>query len=163
MVRPTINITHLRDEITKWVLEEKLKLGLIVDRLKNDHNIKLTTRTLVRNLTAWDIYVQPRLRNKVEIRKKLESMFFESQFTDEQICDQLKEDGHEITPHSLRRMRKQMGLNKRIIAGTEEELEKTIKDLLVKEYENPEAKQLGRSEIYARLRSKYPEHHIVGR
>lgn len=164
MPRPIIGLDDHKDAIKQWIFDDGLKLAQVIAKLRADHNVKLEKRTLERNLKAWGVSIRTRVTNVDELRADLTALFHDNLLSDGAICKQLNEAGHVVNVRTVMEMRRKLGLNKRKRNDTtEQDLQDTIKHLLEQEYQDEEVKKMHRDELYAYLRKKYPQHHIVGR
>lgn len=163
MPPPIAGLLDRKEDIEKWICEDDLTVLQVIDKLKTDHNVVCQKRTLERWLKTWGFSRRNKL-DKPALHEELTRLFRGPHMTDEAICNLLSESGYVVTRRYVMDTRKKLGLHKRIRPETsEQDLLKTIKDLLIQEYKNEEVLKMHRGELYTYLRHKYPDLNIIGR
>ncbi|KAI4717893.1 hypothetical protein E4T48_05898 [Aureobasidium sp. EXF-10727] len=163
MPKPIEGLEARKEDLRKWVCEQDLSVKKVIEKLKTEHNVICQKRTLERHLKLWDISKRTKM-NKEALQQELTRLCRGPQMTDEAIANILNQAGHVINPRTVMDTRKRLGLHKRIRPEVnEQDLQKTIKELLVEEYKNEEVLKMHRGELYTYMRQKYPHLNIVGR
>lgn len=162
--RKPIDYSAHREIITNLIVNEKRTIRQVLDILKEEHGaVGYTKTTLERNLRRWDIFIHKPVPDSEELRARVMDMFYQWRLKDDEMVELLVEDGYEISKLSLRVLRKKMGLGKRVKPQQYDELSATIRDVLLKEMEDGAIQDMGREDLYAYIRNKYSQHHIIGR
>ncbi|KAH0359779.1 hypothetical protein KCU65_g9784, partial [Aureobasidium melanogenum] len=160
---PIAGLLERKEDIRQWICEDDLAVLQVIDKLKTEHNVICQKRTLERWLRTWGFSRRNKL-NKPALHEELTRLFRGPHMTDEAICSLLSESGYVVTRRYIMDTRKKLGLHKRIRPETsEQDLLKTIKDLLIEEYKNEQVLKMHRGELYTYLRHKYPDLNIIGR
>ncbi|CAD0114992.1 unnamed protein product [Aureobasidium uvarum] len=163
MPKPIEGLEARKEDLRKWICEDDMTIKQAIEKLKTEHNVVCQKRTLERNLRLWDISRRKKL-NKEALQQELTRLFRGPRLTDETIAKILTDAGHVINQRTVMETRKKLGLHKRIRPETnEQDLQNTIKELLVDEYKNDQVLKMHRGELYTYLREKYPHLNIVGR
>lgn len=158
MPRPLTDVKPFKDDIVHWIVDEGIEQHEVRDRLRKA-GCSIARSTLARRLSAWNVTVQPKLKDTPELRDRVTHAFQQASMTDKHTLQMLREDGIEITGNGLARLRRKMGLHKRIASGQEEEVQRLIREVLPEELESNMA-HVKRHELHKHIRAKY---HIVGR
>lgn len=160
--RPAADYTPYRAFITSAILEEGQTASHVVKRLKDEHQVDITLRSLQRLLAKWKITTRPRCKVTEELRSRVSSMVYQNRLSDEEMVQVLILEGFEISINGLQRLRKRFGLSKRTQSEQSEEVDERIREVLKEEHSrNPTViEDLGRNDLYLYIREKY---HIVGR
>ncbi|KAG9662393.1 hypothetical protein KCU64_g1982, partial [Aureobasidium melanogenum] len=163
MPPPIAGLHERKEDIKQWICDHHLTVLQVIDKLKTEHNVVCQKRTLERNLRTWGFSRRNKL-DKAVLQDELTRLFHGPHMTDEAICHLLSEAGYVVTRRYVMDTRKKLGLHKRIRPETsEQDLLKTIKDLLIQEYQNEDVLKMHRGELYTYLRQKYPDLNIIGR
>ncbi|KAI4806243.1 hypothetical protein E4T44_10918 [Aureobasidium sp. EXF-8845] len=127
-------LVERKEDLRKWIWEDKLTVLQVIKKLETDHNIVCRKRTLERNLRNWGI------------------------------SKRSKPDQAAIQHRTVMETRKKLGLHKRLRPEVDEQdLQNTIKDVLTTEFQDEKVLKMQRSELYNHLRQKYPDLNLVGR
>jgi hypothetical protein len=157
--RPSKNLTPYRDQIT-----ELFQNGAMVDNilrfLKSCHNIEIGKRTLERALSSWDVKKNTRTSRTSQLRARISVLFFQCCLEDKDMLRALQQEGYKISYWTLQRIRREMGLVRRISPSDVEEVETKLLEIVQKELDNGFIEGLGRNNLHAYFRSRM---HIVSR
>ncbi|KAG9558994.1 hypothetical protein KCU71_g3466, partial [Aureobasidium melanogenum] len=163
MAPPIAGLLERKDDVKHWICEDDLTVLQVIDKLKTEHNVICQKRTLERWLRTWGFSRRNKL-DKPALHDELTRLFRGPHMTDEAICNLLSASGYVVSRRYVMDTRKKLGLHKRIRPETsEQDLSKTIKDLLIQEYKNDQVLKMHREELYTYLRHKYPDLNIIGR
>ncbi|KAH0376074.1 hypothetical protein KCU92_g9941, partial [Aureobasidium melanogenum] len=163
MAPPIAGLLERKDDVKHWICEDDLTVLQVIDKLKTEHNVICQKRTLERWLRTWGFSRRNKL-DKPALHDELTRLFRGPHMTDEAICNLLSASGYVVSRRYVMDTRKKLGLHKRIRPETsEQDLTKTIKDLLIREYKNDQVLKMHREELYTYLRHKYPDLNIIGR
>ena len=127
---PAIDYTPYKAFIKDCVFLWDLKLHQVQERLQQEYSVEITTRTLERNLARWGFSSQPKVKDSLDLRAAIVERFYNFQMTDEAIVETLTLEGWPVTTRGLKRLRKRMGLTKRIDPWNEDEMNKEITTVL---------------------------------
>src|SRR4051794_24596867 len=85
-----------------------------------DQGVKVGDRTLRTRLNLWNISKKIHTDDTLELRLRIAALFYQCAFKDEDILEVLRQEGFTIQPRALRRIRKKMGLVRRLGKDREE-------------------------------------------
>lgn len=159
---PRINLEPLRDAIESYALVDRLEAAEILERLEKEHGTKMGLRTLQRAMANWEIkvYTKRDPEQDAELRARIVTLFYQWRLTDQEMVELLQYDGFKLSLHTFSRMRRAMGLAKRIEPWQEEDLDVQIREVLRQEYDDGAIEDYGKGHLYQYIREKY---HIIGR
>jgi len=158
MPRTPIDLDAHKDTIISLYLQ-----GHSVDDVRQhlfDQGIKLGDRTLRTRLSQWNISKKIHTDDTPELRLRIATLFYQCAFKDEDILDVLRQEGFKIQPRALRRIRKKMGLIRRLPGRDREEADKKLLAVVEAELNKGKIEAFGRSHLYYHFRS---QQHIVSR
>ena len=102
----------MKDEILNRVRIQKWKQQEVVDWLADNHDIKINIRTLGRHLKDWDALQQDRTVETEDLRKRIHFLFCRWGLSDEEMLEDLQDEGFTITSRGLVRIRKELGFKR---------------------------------------------------
>ncbi|KAL3424567.1 HD domain-containing protein [Phlyctema vagabunda] len=113
MPRPTISLDVHKDYIIKLFSEDGLSTDEIVARLNAEYDVEISERTISRRLGEWNV---SRKKNRVistqELRDRI-THHYNKNLNDAEISLALKDEGFDVNPRNLSRLRKKMNLRRR--------------------------------------------------
>lgn len=136
MPRPSINLEPYKAEIISLFQNDNSSAS-ITTILRTKYNLEVTDRTIKSRLQKWNI----RKRNHAIVsdtilHARIQILFFQNGLEEKELLRALQDEGFEIAPRTLQRLRLRLGLQRRtnpikaqqqtdeIIQGIQEELEK---------------------------------------
>jgi Clr5 domain len=150
--RPPKDISHYKDEISELFLQGSTILN-IVSYLFDNYNIKIGHRTLERRLAEWGVRKKDRNIDTFQLRARISVLFFQCCLGDKGILTVLKGEGYSINARGLSRIRKDMGLVRKVSPVNREEAEKLLLETVRKELDKGFIEGLGRGNLYSYFRS----------
>jgi hypothetical protein len=162
---PKINIDW---EPWKDLITERMQSGVRYPVLHEElaqKGLHVHPRALATQIKRWNIgkYRRP-VSKKGELDERVRVLiafsFHILRLSDKDACEYLAKEGFDITTFTYARLRKKLGLIKRLPVEAHSEAESAIADLLREEFADTNVEQLNREHLYAYLRAKY---NIVGR
>ena len=159
--RPPINLEDRRDWIT-----ERVAAGITQDEIRREleqhHGVKIGRSKLMQQLAKWNVTARrPAYKDSEELRERVAHCFHVLRLTDEKTREMLESEGFNIGEKRIARLRKEMGLLKRIPAEERDDAEAAIAKLLHQELKNGNnIRELGRKQLYKHIRSRY---NVIGR
>jgi hypothetical protein len=161
MAPTPLDLEPWRERIIQWRQVDGHELATILGLLE-EQGVTISRITLARRLKAWgDISSSP---DKAELYSHILAMFHRFQVTDQELAEMLQYDGFSrVTARRVKDVRKELGLRKRLSPVEGEELQAVLRGVLTAEYDAGHIEDLGRSHLYAYLRTKYTHLNIIGR
>ncbi|EME49448.1 hypothetical protein DOTSEDRAFT_30684 [Dothistroma septosporum NZE10] len=159
--RPPIDLEARRAWIT-----ERVAAGITQKEIRREleeHNgLKVGRSKLMQQLAKWNITARrPAYKDSEELRECVAHCFHVLRLTDNRTQEVLEKKGYHIGAKRIARLRKEMGLLKRIPAGERDDAEAVIARLLHQELKDGNnIRELGRKQLYKHIRSKY---NVIGR
>lgn len=152
MPRIKISLEPFKDQIISWYLTENHTRPEIIRRLHGLGIEGLSETTLKRRLHRWGAVVQKKVEDTFELREAIKRIFHNLRSNDDETLQMLCADGFTVTQTALKRIRREMGLYKKIPAERVEEVEEAMLEFLNQEYAAGRAKDLGRKHLYTYTR-----------
>ncbi len=148
MAPPSVNLELYKDEIIDLLFQGKT-ISDIVQHLRETYEVQLVSRTLQRRMRTWQVTVRPQTQDTELLRTRIQDLFFDG-FDDTELLQILQEEDHQIGKYSLKRIRKELGLKRRL--RTEEDKETANQralDALTEELQHGVVEGYGRGLLYA--------------
>lgn len=159
MPRPSIDLT-----IHKSAIISQFQNGVpaegISQFLYNQYHIVVEQKTIRRRLLEWGISKRKRVADTPELRIRISVLFYQCCLSDPHILTVLTREGYAISGRSLARIRKEMGLRRRINPGATEEADCAVRELVQKELDKGFIEGLGRGNLFSYFRNQM---HIISR
>ncbi|KAK6429026.1 hypothetical protein LTR95_014827 [Oleoguttula sp. CCFEE 5521] len=148
------------EERRAWVerrIANSYQQSTILQELQQIFDIKISIRTLRRRLQSWEIQARrrPDVVDTPLLRARVAHCFFILRASDESVCRILDRDGFVIGPTRMARMRKDMGLYKRVPSEHREVAEREMMEVLRRELQDGNMEDLGRRMLYEYMRMRY--------
>lgn len=166
MPRARINYDPWREFIIERLSNGVAHLDLC-NELAEKYGVTISRRTLQRQLAAWNVQTRRQTRtdyrtanNLEDLRVRIAHTFHILRLSDKEACAILEAEGYTIGRQRYARLRKELGLYKRVPAEKQDEAEAAIEAVLKKELDTSVVETYGRRHLYSYLRSKY---NVVGR
>lgn len=159
MPRQPVRLDEYRDQIRAWLQEDGYTQSDVIDALAHNGQ-RVSARSLQRELQRLGISIRPRTQVTPELLQLIEELFRNNHQTDHEMLQVLQVHGHEVTPRALARIRKELGLYKRVEAEDEQEAETEARKVLAKELDEGHVENFGVRNLYTYLRAEYG---LIGR
>jgi Clr5 domain len=131
--RNPINLEPYKAEIEDLYINRSYTIDSIISRLQLRHGVQVKPTTLKDRLRKWNIRQRnPALSSTDEaLHDRVKYLFFQMGLDEKDLNRVLKEDGLEITSRTLKRLRHQLGLFRRVVNPTlaQEQVEEAWKKL----------------------------------
>jgi hypothetical protein len=157
--RVPVDLAVWHDQIVVW-FAASWTLEDVRTAIKNITEVSFSKRTFQRRLQELHISPRPCIQYSTALRTRITYIFSALRLTDAATIEILNIDGFKLSIRTLRRIRKEMGLLKRLRLDDAEELIQYLIMLVATELDNNDASNFGRGNFYTYMRSKY---NIVGR
>jgi hypothetical protein len=159
MVRPEIDLEPYKESIID-AYQSGSKRAEIVKFMFDHYAVEISVRTLATRLKTWDIFVQRRVQDTPNLRARIAALFYESCLSDEIILRALHVEGFTITLWSLIRLRKTMGIKRRLVTDDVAQADRDLEAIVQAEFDKGSIEGYGRGHLYTHFRSQY---HIASR
>lgn len=161
MAPKAVDIEPLKEEITRWILDQGLAIDDVSSVLQR-RGITLSSRSLRRRLQAWGVSPKPHADyNSETLRARISQLFYDWRLGDSEMLEILQYDGHKISRDGLKRLRQRMGLYRTLPTGEAEVLDhQRIREILRQEFDDGTIESYGRMNLHAYICARY---HITGR
>ena len=153
----SINLEPFRTEIQHLYLELGYSRQQILTILYNRENIQLSLRTLARQINdKWKLQVQKKLPTYLVpiLRARITILFFQNVYSDDQIIEQLRTEGIELSKFQLRKIRSDLGLVRRKDEISWEKEEEAMKSVIATELKKGITDSFGRQLLHIHFRSR---------
>jgi arginine repressor len=146
----------LRTQVIQLYQELGYTLQQTLTTLQNQGHQSITTRTLERSLQEWGILKQ--IRTNIEqvpaIRIRIATLFFDDAYDDQEIVEQLKSEGFQISLTACVRLRKEMGIHRWQSHEDFQQYAQRYRTLIERELGKGVATHLGRGLLYYHFRNQ---------
>lgn len=144
-----------RIQITQWYLMYGYSSMQIATRLETQ-GVKTSSRTIERRLQAWKVQKQTRISpdRSPLLRAQIYYLFVNFAFTDELILKELEEAGQAITITQLMKIRKSLGLTRRVGEEQWEQTKQAARVKIQEELNSGLIDAYGRTYLVAYFRGK---------
>ena len=153
MPRPVVDLELYKDFIIESY-QESCTIDEICEKLHEDYDIKLSSRTLRRRLQDWDIVKIVHTKDSSQLRLRIATLFLECYLDDGEILDLLREEQYKISETGLVRIRKSMGLTRRLPIEKRQEADERLRELVQLELAKGEIIGYGRELLYTHFRAQ---------
>src|SRR6266536_3177786 len=131
MPRPSIDIDQYRNEIINWACVN-ITHEEIAKKLQNKYVIPICKRTVTRRLQQWDIQTRTITKDTPFLRAQI-AILYRMNCTDEEMLEDLEDMGYQVLIWAVTRVRKQMGLVRRISVFNRQALDSQLFEILRRE------------------------------
>jgi hypothetical protein len=101
----------------KWRREGMIIIDIRL-KLMEEHNIRVPERTLTKLLCQWGLRInRPPTKDSAELRARITEIFRDGYLTDAETSRVLEQEGFTVGQRKIARMRKEMGLFKKLNQG----------------------------------------------
>jgi hypothetical protein len=144
-----------RTQVTSWLETNGLSVGKVLEKLRQqDPALRdLSKRTLERALQDWSVHKLQLIDSPI-VRLRIISLYFNELCSDEEISEDLRAQGFDITKRSVQSVRLAMKLRRR--SSDEDWLseENQFRAFISEELSRGQLSQLGRGLLYTQIRSE---------
>jgi tRNA threonylcarbamoyladenosine modification (KEOPS) complex Pcc1 subunit len=152
MVRPRINLEPFKDVIVELRSEEYTAEQIAVF-LQSEYNINVKSRTIGTRLQQWGIRRRIIASDTPELRASI-AILFRLNCTDEEMLIELQESGINIEITQLARIRRDLGLVRRMTINQRKEVDSQLFELLTEEVKDGRIEGYGRRLLYTYFKTK---------
>jgi hypothetical protein len=117
-------------------------------------------KTIRRRLQEWGITRRTKVDDTPQLRARIAILFYNCCLSDKNILNILQQEGYSISSWSLIRIRKEMGIKRRIDPQNLEEADRELLELVQRELDKGTIEGLGRGNLHAYFRTNM---HIASR
>lgn len=111
------DIEPLKDIIVDWRRQGMILVDIRL-KLMEEYNIRVPERTLTKLLCQWGLRInRPPTKDSAELRTRITEIFRDGRLTDAETSRVLEQEGFTVGQRKVARMRKEMGLFKRLNQG----------------------------------------------
>jgi hypothetical protein len=118
-------LESLRVQIKEWYIKYGFSIAQIVSILRNSESTRtVTERTLRYHLnTKWNVRQQPKFQiaDNPQIVSRICHLFYQCMYDDDQILEEIRDDGFSISKRTLATVRKNHGMERRHNHFTDQE------------------------------------------
>lgn len=159
--RKTINLEPYKDEII-LLYSSSTSVDSIRTSLQEKYNLQISKRTLESRLQQWEIRRQDRtITSNPLLHARIRVLFFQVGLEDKELLSVLQKEGFFIFSRTLRRLRTQLGLFRRVRDPLAQQLQREeMLQVLVREAERGVIQGYGKELLHRHIRSKG---YIIGR
>ena len=133
MPRPIIQLEHYQELIGQLYLIEELTLSEVCQHLHDIQGIDVAKRTLQRRLKQWGMEKYDKTEDTIELRMRIVVLFYDTGLDDKSILQVLVREGFTVGLWTLLRIRKQLGMIRRLSPFQIEAQNGRIKELVQRE------------------------------
>ncbi|KAE8378784.1 hypothetical protein BDV26DRAFT_291905 [Aspergillus bertholletiae] len=136
----------------KEIIIAKFKDGTSAESISlyllSNHDVTVAEKTIRRRLLEWGVRRNSQICDTPLLRERISVLFHTCCLPDQDILHILQQEGHDINECSLTRIRRKMGLLRRIDSRNVEKSEKAVEDIVQKELDK------GEVEGHSRVRNR---------
>ncbi|KAM3415111.1 hypothetical protein BST61_g10240 [Cercospora zeina] len=159
--RPKVPLEEHKDFIIDAIDVLGLTQAEVCAELRDSHDLNVGRSTLTKALARWGLRTRrSNFDDTPALRMRLQNYFHGTTKTDAEIADLLTADGMDVTTARVRKLRKDMGLYKRVDADRRDVAEGTVEELLKLEFQDEDIRNMGHKQLYRYMRKKY---NVTGR
>lgn len=152
-MRAKIDLEEYRDAITAWCTEGLHHLQ-VAHNMKTKFGVTVSLRTIERQLKAWNIVVRTRIRptETPKLLQQIECLFWMN-LTDQEIHTIMVKDGFHIGFKSVVRLRRSIGLARRMSKEDRSKSMEALYDKIKLELDSGDIEAYGRRLLATRFRT----------
>lgn len=150
--RPSISLVPYKDTIIAK-FQDGTSAAAISEFLFHNFQIRVEQKTIRRRLREWGITRRTKVDDTPQLRARIAILFYNCCLSDKNILNILQQEGYSISSWSLIRIRKEMGIKRRIEPQNLEEADRELLGLVQKELDKGGIEGLGRGNLYAYFRT----------
>ncbi|KAI9779460.1 MAG: hypothetical protein M1816_001870, partial [Peltula sp. TS41687] len=153
MPRPGVDLEIYKDFVVE-LYQENCTIDEICQKLRDSHGLTLSARTLRCRLKDWDISKIVHTKDTAQLRLRIATLFLECYLDDEEILDLLREEKYMLSSTGLVRIRKSMGLLRRLPLENRQEADRQLRELVQLELAKGEITGYGRELLHTHFRAQ---------
>jgi hypothetical protein len=146
MPRITIDLTPYKAEIIQWARTKVTSIE-ISQRLRAQYDIQTCEKTIDRRLRIWGIQRRQTTHDTPVLRASI-AMLFRLNCTDEEILDELIDNGFQIKKTGIKRIRLELGLARKMHTLDREAMDAQLFGVLKEELDDGRIEGYGRGLLY---------------
>jgi hypothetical protein len=146
MARPPVNLTPYKRQIISWI-RMKISQDIIIQQLERRYNIHVSLRTLQRRIDSWNAFHRITTKDTPYLRSQI-AILFRLNCTDEEIALELGSRDISISVRAIERIRKELGLLRRMLVTERVELDKQVFHILKEELDQGAIEGYGRGLLH---------------
>jgi hypothetical protein len=150
-MRPTFNADNVKDIIIDWFNDGKTH-STISEQLKAEYDVKVSERTIYTLLKRWGLTRRMRVVETGELKARIAYLFFLG-FNDIEILHVLKLEEFKVEKWSLARMRRNMGLWRRLSVFDRAQQEDQLREAIKEELDKGTIEGYGKGLLYTHFRA----------
>ena len=112
---PAVDIEPYRDEIIS-LSQTGASSKAISDSLRSTYSLNISPRTIHRRLETWGIVPSTSAKDTA-LHDRLRTLIFQLSLSDQQILPILQTEGYKISNRTIRRLRNQLGIHRRVVSA----------------------------------------------
>jgi transposase len=151
--RTTINLTLYKAQIISWFQDDDKTLNAIATLLQSSYDITTTTKTVQRRLKDWGISKRTRVHITSTLQARIAYFFCILGFTDKEIVHALQCEGVRIEHSAVVRVRRQLGLWRRLSIFDRQGLEEQLREAIKVELDKGVIESYGKGLLYTHFRT----------
>ena len=152
MPRPAIDLEPYRSYIIE-LSEQKTTVKDIIRLLQQQHNITVSERTIRSRMSEWNHKTYQHTDDSSELRLRITNLFINCCLKDDDILEVLRHEDFEIGEQRLVRIRKELGLLRRISTIEEgQAADVQLRQIVRDELEKGTIQGFGRGYLYTHFR-----------
>lgn len=157
--RPSIDLSFLKDVIISQ-FQNGMTAADISSYIYTNYEVNVEQKTIRRRLLHWGVRKRLRTNDTPQLRARIAVLFYQCCLTDHDILNALKKEGYSVSTTALVRIRKELGMKRRINPGDADAADHAIQEVVQRELDNGFIEGLGRGNLFSYFRSQM---HIVSR
>ena len=150
--RPRTDLDLYKTEIID-LFNSKITYQDIVTQLLRDHSVRTSVRALKRQFQEWDVRKRTQSQDTEDLRLRILALFYQS-LNDTDILQVLRAEGFQIQPRFLSRVRKDLGLSRRVSVFDREKADRDLLLLVQKHFNEGRIQTYGRGLLYTYFRAQ---------
>ena len=152
MPRPTINLEPYQAFIIE-LSEQKTSVKEIIKILKEQYNITVGERTIRSRMSEWGHKSYQQTDDNIQLRLRITNLFISCCLKDDDILEVLRYEGYQIGGERLVRLRKELGLFRRMSSKESQTADIQLRAIVQDELEKGRIQGFGRGYLYTHFRS----------
>jgi Clr5 domain len=154
--RNPINLEPYRQEIEDLYNNNNNTIDYVISQLQVRHGLQVKATTLKDRLRKWGIRQKnPTVASDEALHARIKVLFFQAGLDDKDLHRVLQEEGYRITRSTLKRLRRKLGLYRRVAnqAMAQQQVEEVLKKL-EEEFEKGTIEGYGKNLLHRHFQSE---------
>lgn len=152
MPRRTISLEAVRDTITEWYQVDGMTIKDISARLKDEFKLQCAVRTIEKRFKQWGITKNIKTDTQPGLELKIASFFYMN-YPDAIIVRALNEEGRQIGPTAVARIRRKIGCHRRMPVEQRLRANEALWDIVRKEIDSGRIEGYGKELLHKYFRT----------